>query len=48
MVGFRKSASISSVRAPLLARKAAKPAVTVVFPSPGSAETIPMTLPPVG
>ena len=48
LTGFRKSASISKVRLPPFARKAAKPAATVVFPSPGSAETIPITLPPVG
>src|ERR1700736_3586903 len=48
MEGFRKSASIKRVRAPALARKAAKLVATVVLPSPGSADTIPMILAPVG
>ncbi len=48
MEGFRKSASISKVRAPLFATNAAKDAATVVFPSPGSAETMPTSLPPAG
>ncbi len=41
--GLRKSASISSVRLPLLASKAAKLAAVVDLPSPGSAETTPIT-----
>src|ERR1700720_1358169 len=46
MAGFRKYASIRRVRAPALARKAAKLVATVVLPSPGSADTTPMILAP--
>src|SRR3977135_1147413 len=48
IAGFRKSASIKRVRAPALARKAAKLVATVVLPSPVSADTTPMSLAPVG